>query len=76
MCGQGFLRDYFVLVGGGQGWQETFDQEGINAVITRNADGLDQQLRALPAWEQLYRDNNSSLYIRLPVDEPPSCIGE
>ena len=75
MYGDSFLRSYFSLISGAPGWQETFTEEGINAVLVRNADGLDRQIRDSAAWEQVYRDNTSSLYIRLLVDDAPNRIG-
>jgi hypothetical protein len=75
MYGDSFLREYFSLIAGEEGWEETFAQQGINAVIIRNADGLSQRVQNSPAWELVYTDGTSALFIKIPVEDPPSRIG-
>ncbi len=75
MYGEPFLREYFSLIYGRAGWQETFDEEGIDAVLIRHIDGLSTEISQSPQWEQVHRSGLSALYVRQPVEDNPSRIG-
>ena len=80
MYGETHLRRYFSLIYGQPGWEETFAEAGIDAVLIRNIDGLSFQIQeeieaGSSAWEQVYRDRVSGLYVRHPVAAPSEQIG-
>ena len=70
MYGETHLRHYFDLIYGEEGWQEAFAEEGIDAVLIRHIDGLSDEIEDSAAWEPVYRDNVSALYVRRPSAEP------
>jgi hypothetical protein len=72
MYGDVFLRRYFDLIAGVDGWEDAFEQDGINAVLVRQGpvtDGLAIQLQNNPDWELVYADGYSVLYVQLPREE-------
>ncbi len=64
MYGDPFLRRYRSLIRGSQGWQQTFEDEGVDAVLVRHVDGLSNRLRVEPGWTEIYSDRSSVLYVR------------
>lgn len=64
MYGDPFLRRYFDLIDGGQGWQETFEREGITAALVGPRHGLMGELANAAGWEEVYRDVPFVLYVR------------
>lgn len=75
MYGEPFLRHYFSLIYGEPGWEETFNEEGIDAVLIRRNDGLSDEIEGSPGWERIYRDSYSALYVRSPNEEASDLAG-
>jgi hypothetical protein len=64
MFGDDRVRLYFNYIYGGQGWQEYFDEQGIQAVMIRDIDGLSNRLDEAPGWTLVFRGSGHRIYVR------------
>jgi hypothetical protein len=63
MYGEERVRRYFYYIYGNSGWQEYFDQQGIQVVIIRSIDGLSSQISKDPGWKLVYRGDANPPYL-------------
>jgi len=78
MYGEPALRRYFSLIYGEPGWEEAFADDGVDAVLIRRFDGLNDEIEDHPAWERVYANSLSALYVRRPAgagDPDPASGG-
>jgi hypothetical protein len=59
-----FIRRYLNVVAGGEGWQQTLDEDGINLVLIESASTLAKFLSHDPLWAELYRDDKAVIFSR------------
>lgn len=64
MYGEDRVRRYFYYIYGRDGWQDYFDEQGIEVVIIRRIDGLSAKIAEDPGWKLAYRDNAHLIFIR------------
>lgn len=55
MYGEDRVRRYFYYIYGNRGWQDYFNQQGIQVVMIRSIDGLSTQIAKDPGWKLVYR---------------------
>jgi hypothetical protein len=70
MYGEDRVRTYFDLIYGGEGWQNYFDEQGIQAVIIRDIDGLSDRLDEEPGWTRVFRGSGHLVYVRDELVKP------
>jgi hypothetical protein len=59
-----FIRRYLNVVAGGEGWQQTLDEDGINLVLIESDSTLAKFLGRDPAWSILYQDEMATIFAR------------
>jgi len=59
-----FIRRYLNVMAGGEGWQRTLDQDGINLVFIESDSTLAKFLHKDPAWTELYGDEKAAIFSR------------
>ena len=59
-----FIRRYLDVVAGGEGWQQTLDEDGINLVLIERDSTLARFLKGDPAWSILYQDEMATVFAR------------
>lgn len=59
-----FIRRYLNAAVGGEGWQQTLDEDGINLVFIESESTLAKFLKGNPTWSQLYRDDQAVIFGR------------
>jgi hypothetical protein len=59
-----FIRRYLDMVAGGEGWQRTLDEDGINLVLIESGSTLARFLKGDPAWIILYQDAMVTVFAR------------
>jgi hypothetical protein len=64
LYGDELLREYLAATFANSGWRETLDKYGINLVFVESAAPLARDLRLEPGWEQVYRDDMASIFVR------------
>lgn len=72
MYGEERVRTYFDLIYGSEGWQSYFAEQGIQAVIIRDIDGLSTKLDAEPGWTRVFRGSGHRVYVRNELVKPSS----
>lgn len=70
MYGEDRVRTYFDLIYGGEGWQDYFDEQGIQVVIIRRIDGLSNDIAEEPGWTRVYRDDARLIFVRDELVKP------
>jgi hypothetical protein len=76
MYGEERVRRYFYYIYGNKGWQDYFDQQGIQVVIIRRIDGLFTQISKDPGWKLVYPINvRGDAYIFVRKDLKPTGGG-
>jgi hypothetical protein len=51
-------------VAGGEGWQQTLDEDGVNLVLIESGSTLAKFLESDPAWSILYQDVMATVFAR------------
>lgn len=64
LYGDELLREYLAAIFANAGWQETLDKYDIKLVLIETAAPLARDLRLEPGWEQVYRDDMASIFVR------------
>ncbi|HXV42621.1 MAG TPA: hypothetical protein VEC96_06130 [Anaerolineae bacterium] len=59
-----FIRRYLDVVAGGEGWQQTLDEDGINLVLIESGSTLARFLKGDSAWSILYQDEMATVFAR------------
>ncbi len=59
-----FIRRYLNVATGGEGWQQTLDEDGINLVLIESDSTLAKFLRGSSAWEEIYQDDLAVVFVR------------
>jgi hypothetical protein len=59
-----FIRRYLDVVAGGEGWQQTLDEDGVNLVLIESGSTLAKFLESDPAWSILYQDVMATVFAR------------
>ncbi|MBI1882149.1 MAG: hypothetical protein HYR94_28585 [Chloroflexi bacterium] len=59
-----FIRRYLNVAAGGEGWEQTLDQDGINLALIESDSALARFLQQAPAWTMLYHDDKASVFAR------------
>lgn len=59
-----FIRRYLNVVAGGEGWQHTLDQDGVNVVLIESDSTLAKFLKSDPAWSIRYQDAIATVFVR------------
>ena len=64
MYGDAFLRHYFDVAWGRDGWKTSFEREGFNAAIMRANLGVAPLLAADPDWRIAWQSNRYVLFVK------------
>jgi hypothetical protein len=59
-----FIRRYLNVAAGGEGWQQTLNEDEINLVLIESESTLAKFLKDDPAWSQLYGDDQAVIFGR------------
>jgi hypothetical protein len=71
MYGDTLVRTYFDVVLGSPGWQNYFDDQGIQAVIIRKSDGLAHEMQSDSDWALVYLDDFNCIFVRASIAHEP-----
>jgi hypothetical protein len=72
MYGEERVRRYFYYIYGRDGWQDYFDEQGIDVVIIRRIDGLNSKISKDPDWVRVYC-GDALIYVRTSLHPKTSC---
>ncbi len=64
MYGDAFLRHYFDVVWGRDGWKTSFEKEGFNAAIMGANDGVARLIAADPNWQIAWKNQSFVLFVK------------
>jgi hypothetical protein len=60
-----FLGEYLNTARTGDGWRESLERDGINLVLMEHNSFLANALREKPGWQEIFRDEQASVFRRL-----------